>query len=1423
MGLISSKTDFSQLIAYGIYDLSVEPSSEIARYPNLHPLFQKTVVTYTPNFLTFLDPTTKIFRKYSTMYDTGERKYEQNFHVLLKNTRYILGKALKLFFFGGEGTSRHEGFLGVLDFASSEAFFFKGEGYYSSSLGNFLSSYSAGIFLRSSVVSMPYTSGGAPRVCHKPGFLEYSPKNFAVVFGVSSLAGTSVAVVWPFSTATNYASLQSVLLTSSRTMEAMATDGKGLFYKFSSRPHLHIIANAAGSLDFNLDGGLKVDLSSLSGIHQAGNWSSPIDANSEAVAIAAKRSAAFVHVLVALENQGVLHLVFDKNWNLTHYARIVGNVGISEQAHIKPVVPFEGMAVRDVAFVENDLLLCWDKGAVRLSFTQNANGTLSYSLVKAFQNGIVDVGGDMWFSEDVRRVEVSGSSFAIATDSFVWSECEEEELPAPVASVIATGSSFAVIRASFGKNSKFVKAYVKISEDGTSFSDAEEVLLEEPVVTVKVSGLSPNKDYQAMVVAETVTGIQRNSNVVSFRTAHALPTPSFDLKLHKETGAVLVSLEEVKDDRLEIAEIWAGNTSGDLKRIGYVSLKAKSKLYESGKAGSKEITLEKPVPLEFCEGAVISIETVVSYDTDQDGVPDTNVVFRDEHEIEEISYLTGAVKLKTPLANYHAPGATVTLKSPAFLDKSTITGLTRVYKVRLVNTYGEYSESQEKVIFVDEKPYDWHLSVHTEGWQAVANLEYVASKNPTLEFKDDKLFPKAGNFYAEMSELYLFGERMYGAMYPSNSNFTRDNKGLRVAKLSGASASEALVKRALLFNELENMVYNSLAATLEPINTSAPYGFTHKNSFSQPVLVQKAKITCQISSFTHTLRSSSAVPGITYTIGENTRNTLNEHYVVVRSYTDRYGRINEFGISAGTTVTVRFPEPAFVFGFRAPSGVSVSFFKEGASATLPGFVDRAVLTFNVAVVSPVVEFDVAIGKLVMKAYGLASNLDSFVVEKTIVVGAEQEFELSVERNVLEYNFEVKVLPACGFIESLIAQGAKLPTVVVSAIDPGYPVESELAPSLKPYIVVTLPFSFAAINNFVVRVSDTDYVVGDVKVGQLKWLFSVDGGKAWYTFKNGAWTRVSPSFAAPLGMTTGELEKLDAGKVDLLVKTVKAQRYQIALLCAFDTPSPASSPYLHAIEYYAAYDSPYPREIEFELPVFYTAKFTKLYDIVFVADTPREPATNLSTEAFLYYSYSLDCGVTWSDWILWDEDRAKLEEIPFWQHKHSVLLRFKVVLRNRTIPASVRKVAFFFMDLDNVPRIVKPAVGEPIIDNTLDLIFVSPENLTGGTVQFAIEVATDPDFKNVILRAKSFSESRKPFENFRTAPFYFCSSYIPGTNPNDYVWIQTGSATPGSAGVPGVHGAPADGRTFVRFRHDFGAAASSTYYIRIYSWDGTIGA
>lgn len=260
----------------------------------------------------------------------------------------------------------------------------------------------------------------------------------------------------------------------------------------------------------------------------------------------------------------------------------------------------------------------------------------------------------------------------------------------------------------------------------------------------------------------------------------------------------------------------------------------------------------------------------------------------------------------------------------------------------------------------------------------------------------------------------------------------------------------------------------------------------------------------------------------------------------------------------------------------------------------------------------------------------------------------------------------------------------------------------------------------------------------------------------------------------------------------------------------------------------------------ETPVFKPPRTSKLFDLVIIKDEPKGNRSIYDTRINTYIRYSTDNGKTWNleGWIPVETtgDIRKIPEFDNMQADNFVFqLRFDFHSSVVYYP-TLRKVDVYMMDVYKIPELIYPALGAPISDQDIDVVWLAPENLVEGTEHFAIEVAKkdfdDPTYNKAndrLIAYKSFSEDKKPFRStedgfiYEPTKFGYNSFYIAGTNPASYVWNQIMGLNPGVEGFEKVNGVPADGKHYVRFTHRLSTPVDvNRLYFRIHVWDGSMG-
>lgn len=1340
-------------------------------------------------------------------------------------------------------------FLAILDWARDSVYYIRGNEYTTI----FMSTVFSDDRVDSINPSWPFTpvASSGEAVVHKPGFLK-DKYGLWLVYALNYSTNATICILGPFTEKTNYSSLSSYLLPSPR-IEAMNVSERSIVLKFEGDPKIYIKTDAWLNKEFTPEKAYYIDPTQLSGIHQTTGFDVPIDVNWKALSISANYDPATSthNVAVVVENGGVLQFKFDAQWQLLAYKRLIANLSDrTASEHIATVLPFTTDACSEVQITADRLVVTSgvedNGGACVFSYSyDDTSQTLSYTLEKTYRHTTVaDSTGSPWLHDFASEIQLSGASYAIQGDGFVWVETEPEEIPVPALDVVEIGSTTATVRVNVFQRSLVdtVSVYLKSPTD-TDFVKIAEESVDNSVVTVQLRDLQPNTNYEVKAIATSLGGQQKESSTVNFQTQPALSPVGFTLSRFENTSAVLIEIDEITDDRFERVEVWVlrpGGT-GAYERIGYLETNKTLQLNKSGDLGSYDLWFAPPLPYELMPGVTIELTTTDQVDTDNDGVPDTTVEYKDSHRVVAVDYRTGAVKTETALSRvYNADTTTARIKKLAYIDRATLRGLSYSYFLRFVTNVGEYVDSEPQVIYVDGEPHDFSVQLFQESWVADVNLKRVAGQsNGALRYNESSglsLVPSSTATQTKQVSYYL-GLESAGALYPSPFNFKRDSIGLRVAKLLGFTNTDQTVNRLLLFNKLQNMVYDAAQVALKPVSgVDNNYGFTHENSFSLPTPVNVIEVEGDVSA-PDTINIDLAWQS-SYNFWTVTYNNQTENSLAAFRQRDVWG----YNYYDPGTYTVTFLQPIDIlsvnFGGASEIVTNVLFIDaEGNPIEADNGVYRNVSTLqfeftNRAYTSTVTITTPVPLKLIITANGtedingdVQSFTETLAVNVFDIMNESRHFETTLELNkkVLDYSLQVQFTIPDHVYNLMVDKRLSRPVVTVTGFDPGYAGETQTVGKLVPYAIFDMQTPFIELLDIDINVSVTDSVQGNEVVGYTMWAVSLDGGTKWWSYKDGSWVEVTPSQVSTFGMTVDELTSLAANELNTLKDLIGKAVASLKLLCAFVTPMVSYSPYLHAVETRAHFIANYPESYEFELPVFRFSKLTKLYDISFIAETPVEPVSQLPTKAELYYSYSLDDGATWSEWELWDNNRSKLEQIPFWEHPHKNLIRFKVRLESNTLTPIIRKIVVYFMDVDRVPRIIKPAPGEPVIDGKLDLIFLAPENLLGGTVQFAIEIASDPNFQNILRKAKSFAEHRKPFDvSYTITTMYYCNNFIPGTDPDGYVWRPIGDGTPSYLGIPGINGAPADGRTYVRYQTTLSTSNVQTYYIRIYTWDGTVG-
>ncbi len=256
------------------------------------------------------------------------------------------------------------------------------------------------------------------------------------------------------------------------------------------------------------------------------------------------------------------------------------------------------------------------------------------------------------------------------------------------------------------------------------------------------------------------------------------------------------------------------------------------------------------------------------------------------------------------------------------------------------------------------------------------------------------------------------------------------------------------------------------------------------------------------------------------------------------------------------------------------------------------------------------------------------------------------------------------------------------------------------------------------------------------------------------------------------------------------------------------------------------------------PVFKPPRASKLFDLVIVKDEPKGRIPLYDSNISSFIRYSSDNGRTWNTrgWIA-VENTADIRALPEFENLESDNLVYQMKFDFKSSISkypTLRKVDLYMMDVYKMPELVYPALGAPISDQDIDVVWLAPENLVEGTEHFAIEVATkdfdDPTYSvsDRLIAFKSFEKDKKPFREtdgyvYDPAKFSYSTFYTPGTSPEKYTWKQIMGLEPGIEGVEGVNGVPADGENYVRFKHTFETPVTSNkLYFRVHVWDGSMG-
>lgn len=1458
MATIDLKFDYSNLQKFTFYDVTQEGQeistnrfiSGTSWYRRFGAMPAKWLMMLTDDQMLIWDASSKRLW-IRGLYYTKSNQPTALRHVTT-GVEEVLATNMKVFFIKPTA-------LAVLDWIRDSVYYISGNKYTTVSLNTV---FDANAYVGSIVPNRSFTPivSGDGTIVHRPGFLK-DKFGLWFVYAMNRSDDALICILGPFTEKTDYNNLSSYILTSPR-IEAMGVNERSIVLKFEGDPKIYIKTDAWLNKEFTPEKAYYIDPTQLSGIHQTTGFDVPIDVNWKARSVGVNYDPATTthNVAIVVENGGVLQFKFDAQWQLRSYKRLIANLsGRTASEYIATVLPFNTDACSEVRVTASELFVTSDVenagGACVFSYSyDDTTQTLSHTLTATYRHAtVVDSTGSPWLHNRAGEIQLSGTSYAVQGDGFIWVSTEPEEIPVPALDVVEIGSTTATVRVNVFQRSLVdtVSVYLKSSSD-TDFVKVAEESVDNSVVTIQLRDLQPSTNYEVKAVSTSLGGQQKESPAITFQTQSPLSAVNFTLSRFEDTSAVLIELDEITDTRINRVEIWAlrpGGT-GSYERIGYLEPNKTFKLSKSGNVGSYELWFAPPLPFELMPGATIELVTTEQVDTDDDGVPDTTVEYKDSHRVVAVDYRTGAVKTETALSRVYGPDTTTArIQKLAYIDRATIGGLSYSYFLRFVTDVGEYVDSVPQVIYVDGEPHDFSTQLFQESWVADVNLKRLAEQsNGALQYNEDSglsLVPSSTATQTKQVSYYL-GLESAGVLYPSPSNFTRDNIGLRVAKLTGIYSTDKTVNRLLLFNELRNMVYDAKQVALKVVSgVDNNYGFTHENSFSLPTPVNVVEVEGDVTSpetVTIDLAWQSAYNFWTVTYNGQTETSL----VAFRQSETRYRRYGAYFVhyyKPGTyTVTFLHPVDILSVDFGGASNVVTNvLYMDAAGGLIEAEADgtyRNVSVFQFEFVDKAytssVKFTTPVPfKLIITASGtedVGGNVQPFsettAVDVFTVSDSAKHFKTTLElnKNVLDYSLQVLFTIPDHIYNLMVERKLTRPIATVTGFDPGYAGETQtVAGKLVPYAVFDMQTPFIELYDIDINISVTNAVQGDEEIGYTMWAVSLDGGTKWWSYKDGSWLEVTPSQVSALGMTVDEVTSLTADNLNNLKNLVGKAVANLKLLCAFVTPMVSYSPYLHAVETQAHFRANYPESYEFELPVFRSSKLTKLYDIAFITETPVEPLSGLPTKAELYYSYSLDDGATWTEWTLWDGDRSKLEQIPFWEHPHRNLIRFKVRLESNTLTPIIRKVAVYYMDVDRVPRIIKPAPGEPIIDGKLDLIFLAPENLLGGTVQFAIEIARDPGFTNIIKKAKSFAENRAPFDaSYSIETMYYCSNFIFGTDPNGYVWRPLGDGTPSYLGIPGINGAPADGRTYVRYQTTLTTTNVQTYYIRIYTWDGTVG-
>ncbi len=363
-----------------------------------------------------------------------------------------------------------------------------------------------------------------------------------------------------------------------------------------------------------------------------------------------------------------------------------------------------------------------------------------------------------------------------------------------------------------------------------------------------------------------------------------------------------------------------------------------------------------------------------------------------------------------------------------------------------------------------------------------------------------------------------------------------------------------------------------------------------------------------------------------------------------------------------------------------------------------------------------------------------------------------------------------------------------------------------------------------------------------EIHKMKFIFSADN-KNWYYFNTGTKTWELTQYGTKYchDASNSNLEVADITNAEWREFFSKYEQPKLFVIGAIYLLSDSTGPFPSWESTSVAFEVIPPKKLKDEIlsPVIKPPRASKLFDIVIVKDEPKdkyEIKYNTSIQTFI--RYSTDNGKNWNPegWIPIETtaDADKLPEIEGLAADNVVYqLKFDFNSSTKLYP-TLRKVYLYFLDVYKVTELVYPQLGSPISDEKIDIVWETPENLVGGTVQFAIEVATrdfdDPSYlktRDRILAYKSFEKNKKPFlsNEFTVAPekFSYTTYYLPGQNPSMYKWNSIMALDPGVDGLEKINGVVAKNDYYVRFQHSFSTPlTTNNLYFRIYVWDGSMG-